>query len=167
MQEVDRGNSSGSVGLDQYAAEHLGTQQNTGARRLSAPMQIFPRQLERAAKEQRTDPCLLRARAPAYFLLLASAYEQTHKAQGVLADVVWYAKALGRIVVEPAVQVGPNITKSIPTPPPHCVRWHSLTCIHPSPAPDICRALPAAELAYHCAMGETVAWTLSLTLLDN
>jgi len=51
------------------------------------------------------DPCLTRVRAPAYFLLLVAGYEQTHKARGVLADAAWYAQALGRIVVEPAVKV--------------------------------------------------------------
>jgi hypothetical protein len=59
-----------------------------------------------------TDPCLSLVRAPAYFLLLVDGYEQTHKAQGVLADASWYARALGRILVEPAVKVRSLSTRS-------------------------------------------------------
>jgi len=48
---------------------------------------------------------LIHVRQPASFLVIALAYEQTHKAQGVLADASWYARALSRTLVEPAVQV--------------------------------------------------------------
>ena len=52
----------------------------------------------------RADPCLSKVEPLATFLQVATAYEQTHKAQGVLADAGFYAEAAGRVLVEPAVQ---------------------------------------------------------------